>query len=112
MSKNEITSSIQLAARLTDSLYRESIVNADSAQALFDVLADALAARPDVVAAVSEDLRERQREKDEYLADVMKRLDTLEQDYLRWYHTEDYLGRTEQIDKDAERLLQETHNND
>ena len=80
-----ITSSIQLAARLTDALYRESIVNADSAQALFDVLADALDKRPDVVAAVAEDLAERQREKDEYLADVMKRLDDLEQDYLRAY---------------------------
>lgn len=83
MKTTEITSSIQLAARLTDSLFREGITNADSAQALFDILADALASRPDIVAAVSEDLRERQREKDEYLADVMKRLDTLEQDYLR-----------------------------
>lgn len=86
MKHTEITSSIQLAARLTDALYRESIVNADSAQALFDVLADALNKRPDIVAAVSEDLAERQREKDEYLADVMKRLDDLEQDYLRAYH--------------------------
>ena len=81
-----ITSSIQLAARLTDSLYREGIVNSDSAQALFDVLADALERRPDIVAAVSEDLAARQQEKDEYLADVMKRLDDLEQDTLRqWY---------------------------
>ena len=79
MSTNEITSSIQLAARLTDGLYREGIVNADSAQSLFDVLADALAARPDIVAAVAEDLAERQREKDEYLADVMERLNKLEQ---------------------------------
>lgn len=86
VTKNEITSSIQLAARLTDALYREGITNADSAQALFDVLADALERRPDIVAAVSEDLAERQREKDEYLADVMKRLDNLEQDYLRAYH--------------------------
>lgn len=82
MSKNEITSSIQLAARLTDSLYREGIVNSDSAQALFDVLADALEKRPDVVAAVSEDLAERQREKDEFLAEVAKRIDTLEAYYL------------------------------
>lgn len=83
---NIITSSIQLAARLTDGLYREGIVNSDSAQALFDILADALEKRPDVVAAVSEDLSERQREKDEYLADVMKRLDDIEQDSLRrWY---------------------------
>jgi flavin-dependent dehydrogenase len=86
MKRTEITSSIQLAARLTDSLYREGITNADSAQALFDVLADALERRPDIVAAVAEDLSERQREKDEYLADVMKRLDDLEQDTLRqWY---------------------------
>ena len=85
MKTNEITSSIQLAARLTDALYKESIVNSDSAQALFDILTDALEKRPDIVAAVSEDLRERQREKDEYLADVMKRLDTLEQDYLKAY---------------------------
>lgn len=83
---NPIQSSIQLAARLTDSLYRESIVNADSAQALFDVLADALAARPDVVASVAADLDERQREKDDYLADVMARLDDMEQDMLRRYH--------------------------
>lgn len=86
MKRTEITSSIQLAARLTDSLFREGIVNSDSAQALFDVLADALEKRPDIVAAVAEDLSERQREKDEYLADVMKRLDDLEQDTLRrWY---------------------------
>ena len=86
MKNTEITSSIQLAARLTDSLFREGITNADSAQALFDILADALEKRPDIVAAVSEDLAERQREKDEYLADVMKRLDSMEQDYLRAYH--------------------------
>jgi len=86
MKRTEITSSIQLAARLTDSLYREGITSADSAQALFDVLADALEKRPDIVAAVSEDLAARQQEKDEYLADVMKRLDDLEQDTLRqWY---------------------------
>jgi hypothetical protein len=83
---NPIQSSIQLAARLTDSLYRESIVNADSAQALFDVLADALEARPDVVAAVAADLDEKQKEKDDYLADVMARLDAVEQDMLRRYH--------------------------
>ena len=83
---NPIQSSIQLAARLTDSLYRESIVNADSAQALFDVLADALEKRPDVVAAVAADLDEKQREKDDYLADVMARLDAVEQDMLRRYH--------------------------
>jgi len=83
---NPIQSSIQLAARLTDSLYRESIVNTDSAQALFDVLADALEKRPDVVAAVAADLDEKQREKDDYLADVMARLDAVEQDMLRRYH--------------------------
>lgn len=87
MKTNIITSSIQLAARLTDSLYREGITNADSAQALFDVLADALAVRPDVVAAVSEDLAERQREKDDYLAETMKRLDDEEQDMLRRWHS-------------------------
>ena len=86
MKNTEITSSIQLAARLTDSLFREGITSADSAQALFDILADALDKRPDIVAAVSEDLAARQQEKDDYLADVMKRLDTLEQDYLRAYH--------------------------
>lgn len=86
MKRTEITSSIQLAARLTDALYREGITNADSAQALFDILADALERRPDIVAAVSEDLAARQQEKDDYLADVMKRLDNLEQDYLRAYH--------------------------
>ena len=83
---NPIQSNIQLAARLTDSLYRESIVNSDSAQALFDVLCDALEKRPDVVAAVAADLDERQREKDDYLADVMRRLDDVEQDMLRRYH--------------------------
>jgi hypothetical protein len=83
---NPIQSSIQLAARLTDSLYRESIINSDSAQALFDVLSDALAARPDIVAAVAADLDEKQRERDDYLADVMARLDAVEQDMLRRYH--------------------------
>jgi hypothetical protein len=86
MKRSEITSSIQLAARLTDALYRESVVNADSAQALFDVLADALEKRPDIVAAVAEDLDQRQRDSNEYLTDVMKRLDQIEQDYLRAYH--------------------------
>lgn len=83
---NEITSPIQLAARLTDALYRESIVNSDSAQALFDVLADALEKRPDIVVAVSADLAEKQQAKDDYLADVMRRLDDMEQDMLRRYH--------------------------
>lgn len=87
MKQTEVTSSIQLAARLTDALYRDGIVNSDSAQALFDVLADALEKRPDVVAAVAEDLSERQREKDDYVADVMKRLNTIEQDSLRRWHS-------------------------
>lgn len=92
MKTTEITSSIQLAARLTDALYREGIASADSAQALFDVLADALERRPDIVAAVAEDLAERQREKDEYLAEVVKRLDTLEAYHLatnKGFHNED-----------------------
>lgn len=90
MKRTEITSSIQLAARLTDGLFEEGIVNSDSAQALFDVLADALASRPDVVAAVAEDLRERQREKDEYLAEVMERIKTIEDDVnTRWSHNHD-----------------------
>jgi hypothetical protein len=86
MKTTEITSSIQLAARLTDALYREGIASADSAQALFDVLSDALERRPDIVAAVAEDLATRQKEKDDYLADVMKRLDDIEQVTLRNYH--------------------------
>lgn len=87
MKTTEITSSIQLAARLTDSLYREGIVNSDSAQALFDVLADALAARPDIVASVSADLVVRQKERDDYATEMMKRLDEIEQANLRWYHS-------------------------
>ena len=35
-----------------------------------------------MVAAVAEDLAERQRDRDEYLAEVMKRIDTLEAYYL------------------------------
>lgn len=53
---NPILSHIQLAARLTDYLYDASLMSSNSAQALFDVLADALASRPDVVASVSEEL--------------------------------------------------------
>lgn len=53
---NPILSHIQLAARLTDYLYDASLMSSTSAQALFDVLADALASRPDVVASVSEEL--------------------------------------------------------
>lgn len=87
MKTTEITSSIQLAARLTDSLYREGIVNSDSAQALFDILADALAARPDIVASVSADLAVRQKERDDYATEMMKRLDEIEQANLRWYHS-------------------------
>lgn len=79
VTRTEITSSIQLAARLTDALYRESIVNSDSAQALFDILTDALDKRPDIVAAVAEDLATRQKEKDEFVAEVMKRLNEIEQ---------------------------------
>lgn len=93
MKHNEITSSIQLAARLTDALYREGIVNSDSAQALFDVLADALDKRPDVVASVSEDLTTRQQDIDASFKEVLTRLDELEQDYLRQY--------AKQIAKDA-----------
>lgn len=85
MSNNEITSSIQLAARLTDALYREGIVNSDSAQALFDVLTDALDKRPDVVASVSEDLTNRKQDTDASFKEVLNRLDELEQDYLRQY---------------------------
>ena len=83
---NPIQSSIQLAARLTDALYRESIVDADSAQALFDVLADALEKRPDVVAAVAADLDEKQKQKDDFFIEVMKRLNEVEQYSLRHYH--------------------------
>jgi len=78
MKRTEITSSIQLAARLTDGLFEEGIVNSDSAQALFDVLADALEKRPDVVAAVSEDLSERRREREEHLLAVTKWIDAQE----------------------------------
>ncbi len=87
MKTTEITSSIQLAARLTDALYREGITNADSAQALFDVLADALALRPDVVSSVSEDLVKRQQERDDYLDAVMARLNEIEKEALTRYHT-------------------------
>jgi hypothetical protein len=76
---NEITSSIQLAARLTDALYRESIVGADSAQALFDVLCDALAHRPDVVASVAQELADRDEQSRKYYAEVTERLMKLEQ---------------------------------
>ena len=110
MNKNEITSSIQLAARLTDGLFEEGIVNSDSAQALFDVLADALEKRPDIVAAVSEDLRERQREKDDYLAEVMERIKTIEDDVnSRWNHTRNF---SEQDAKDTSVSVTGGHNND
>lgn len=86
MKTTEITSSIQLAARLTDGLFEEGIVNSDSAQALFDVLADALERRPDIVAAVAEDLAERQRQKDDFVAEVMKRINKIEQDVFGGSH--------------------------
>lgn len=92
-----ITSSIQLAARLTDLLYRDGIVNADSAQALFDVLADALERRPDVVTAVSEDMELVQQERDEYIANVMKKLDEIEQQALRDYHAGDAKDATASV---------------
>jgi hypothetical protein len=76
---NPIQSSIQLAARLTDSLYRENIVSSDSAQALFDVLCDALASRPDVVAAVAEELSDRDEQSRKYYAEITERLMNLEQ---------------------------------
>lgn len=85
MKTTEITSSIQLAARLTDSLYRDGIINSDSAQALFDILADALDKRPDVVLAVSADLQERQSEQRLFYSNIMNRLDAIEQESLRWY---------------------------
>lgn len=110
MKRTEITSSIQLAARLTDGLFEEGIVNSDSAQALFDVLADALEKRPDIVAAVSEDLRERQREKDDYLAEVMERIKTIEDDVnSRWNHTRNF---SEQDAKDTSVSVTGGHNND
>jgi len=76
---NPIQSSIQLAARLTDSLYRENIVSSDSAQALFDVLADALASRPDIVASVAQELADRDEQSRKYYAEITERLMALEQ---------------------------------
>jgi len=78
MSK-EVTSAIQLAARLTDSLYRESIVSSDSAQALFDVLADALEKRPDIVASIAQELADRDEQSRKYYAEITERLMVLEQ---------------------------------
>lgn len=110
MKRTEITSSIQLAARLTDSLFREGITSADSAQALFDILADALEKRPDIVAAVSEDVAARQQEKDDYLADVMERIKTIEDDVnSRWNHTRNF---SEQDAKDTSVSVTGGHNND
>ena len=83
----EITSSVQLAARLTDLLYKGTYISSDSAQALFDVLADALAARPDIVASVAKELADRDEQARKYdaeqqrkwYADITTRLMALEQ---------------------------------
>lgn len=71
---NPILSNIQLAARLTDYLYHGSYVSSDSAQALFDVLADALEKRPDIVAGVAEDIAAREESERDWLADLNARL--------------------------------------
>lgn len=72
---NPIQSSIQLAARLTDYLYHGTYVSSDSAQALFDVLADALAARPDIIAGVAADIEAREESEREWLANINARLE-------------------------------------
>lgn len=83
-----ITSSIQLAARLSDLLYQGTYVSADSAQALFDVLADALEKRPDIVASVADDLRARDENDLKFFSDIKKRIDAVEQ-ALERNHNED-----------------------
>lgn len=88
MKNTPILSNIQLAARLVDLLYRDMYVGEDSAQALFDVLADALESRPDVVAGVSQDMDVRFSQRQDYrdhIHQVMTQLDSQEQENLRLY---------------------------
>lgn len=85
---NPILSSIQLAARLSDLLYQGTYIGADSAQALFDVLADALANRPDIVASVADDLQARDENDLKFFSDIKKRIDSVEQTLER-NHNED-----------------------
>jgi hypothetical protein len=95
---NPIQSSIQLAARLTDILYRGTYVGPDSAQALFDVLADALASRPDVVAGVAADLIERDEAVHTKMRAILERLDQAEQNNLRSYYSITQEGMTHNED--------------
>ena len=85
---NPILSNIQLAARLSDLLYQGTYVSADSAQALFDILSDALEKRPDVVAAVADDLQARDENDKAFFSDIKKRIDAIEQTLER-NHNED-----------------------
>lgn len=85
---NPILSNIQLAARLSDLLYQGTYIGADSAQALFDVLADALEKRPDIVASVADDLQARDESDLKFFSDIKKRIDSVEQTLER-NHNED-----------------------
>lgn len=85
---NPILSSIQLAARLSDLLYQGTYIGADSAQALFDILSDALEKRPDIVASVADDLQARDENDLKFFSDIKKRIDSVEQTLER-NHNED-----------------------
>ena len=85
---NPILSNIQLAARLSDLLYQGTYIGADSAQALFDILSDALEKRPDVVASVADDLQARDENDLKFFSDIKKRIDSVEQTLER-NHNED-----------------------
>jgi hypothetical protein len=95
---NPIQSSIQLAARLTDTLYQGNYISPDSAQALFDVLADALASRPDIVAGVAADLTARDEASQVLMKDILTRLDQAEQNNLRSYYSITQEGMTHNED--------------
>lgn len=73
-----MSNAIKVSSQLTDYLYRGHHISPDSAQALFDILADALQSRPDIVAAISADIADREDTNTKYFNDILARIDQLE----------------------------------
>lgn len=71
---------ISLASHLVDSLVANHVINTESGQALFDILADALAERPDIVTMVHSDFAERKKQRDDFIAMIDARLEQVKQD--------------------------------
>jgi len=71
---------LQLSSHLTKLLFEGGAIGADSTQALFDVLTDALAGRPDVTAAVAADVTAIEEERKQRIAAYFEEFEFYGQD--------------------------------